>query len=226
MKIYITEKQHRNIFEAMMPGFRLDMLISAKSFVSRFEYCKKMLGNPIGNGSSRVVFQIDDETCLKLAKNAKGVAQNMEEIRVLSNSYLSYVPKIYNGSDEEHGLWIITQYVIPAKKEDFERILGIPFLVIQKFAESTDKRFNYRLGQGVMTHANKVIENLYSKYENNDLVIELFDDIHCLKADYEQFVGDLANIKNWGMVMENGSTFLVMLDTGLGEEIFNQYYKR
>lgn len=38
-----------------------------------------MLGNPIGNGSSRMVFQISDERVLKVAKNAKGIAQNEAE---------------------------------------------------------------------------------------------------------------------------------------------------
>lgn len=41
-----------------------------------YDYCVKMLGEPIGNGSSRAVFQIDDTRVLKLATNIKGVAQN------------------------------------------------------------------------------------------------------------------------------------------------------
>ena len=71
MKIRITEEQHNKLFEAAMEGFRLDAIVSARSFANRLAYCKQMLGTPIGNGSSRIVFQIDDETCLKLAKSKK-----------------------------------------------------------------------------------------------------------------------------------------------------------
>ena len=65
-------------------------------------YCREMLGEPIGNGSSRIVFQIDDETVLKLAKNNAGIAQNMEEIKIGLNSGLEFVPKVFNGSDEKN----------------------------------------------------------------------------------------------------------------------------
>ena len=126
-----------------MPGFRLDYLTSCKSFSKKVKYCKEMLGAPIGNGSSRMVFQIDDETCLKLAKNEKGVAQNMEEMSIARDGFISYIPKVYNGSDTENGLWIVTQYVLPAKASDFKKVLGIPFSDVSLFASHTDKRFNY-----------------------------------------------------------------------------------
>ena len=66
---------------------------------------------------------------------------------------------------------------------------------------------------------------MYAKYEANDEVIELFNDIHEIKANYDQMVGDLSRINNWGMVRENGNTFMVMLDSGLSEEVYNQFYK-
>ena len=96
MKVYITEGQFKRKFSAMKEGFRLDMLISATSFKQRLAYCREMLGDPIGEGSSRIVFRIDDETVLKLAKNSKGIAQNLEEIRLGTEPYLSSFPKIMN----------------------------------------------------------------------------------------------------------------------------------
>ena len=173
-----------------------------------------------------MVFQIDDETCLKLAKNKKGIAQNKEEIRIASDNFISYIPKVFNGSDEENGLWIITQYVIPAKPQDFEELLGISFEDIQSFCASTDRRFNYKNGKDIIKQADYVISKLYETYEDNGLVSELFRDIEELRGSYDQFVGDLARIQNWGMVRENGNSFLVMLDTGFSEEICNQFYRR
>ena len=185
-----------------------------------------MLGNHIGKGSSRLVYQIDDETCLKLAWNEKGVAQNLEEISITRDGFISYIPKIYNGSDEENGLWIITQYVLPAKEADFKEILGIPFKDVAKFARNTDDRFNYKRGSDFVRTADKTVQFLYEKYEDNDNVISLFNDISDLKANYNQLVTDLAETRNWGMVRENGNTFMVMLDTGFSEEVQNQFYRR
>lgn len=226
MKILLSEEKFKKIFEAKKEGFRLDCLISAKSFAERVRYCKNMLGFPIGNGSSRMVFQIDDETCLKLAKNKKGIAQNKEEIRIASDNFISYIPKVFNGSDEENGLWIITQYVIPAKPQDFEELLGISFENIKSFCDSTDRRFNYNNSEARIKQADAIVNQLYEVYEDNDLVTELFRNIEELRGSYDQFVGDLARIQNWGMVRENGNTFLVMLDTGFSEDVCNQYYRR
>ena len=224
MKIILSESQFKKIYEAMMPEFRIDFLSNAKSFNERVRYCKEMLGPPIGNGSSRLVFQIDDETCLKLAKNKKGTEQNLEEMSIVRDNFLTYVPKVYNGSDEENGLWVITQYVLPAEEKDFEQILGIPFKDIEIFARNTDDRFDY--GSRHMNYADDVVHSLYRKYEGNDDVMSLFNDISDLKANYNQLVSDLAHIQNWGMVRENGNTYLVMLDTGISEEIYNRYYRR
>ena len=225
MKIYLKENQFKNLVEARMDGFRVDYLANCGSFKKRLEYCKQMLGFPIGNGSSRIIFQLDDETCLKLAKNKKGIVQNMEEISICRDNIISYVPKVYNGTDEKNGLWIITQYVLPAKIEDFKEVLDVDFKDISKFASSLDTSFSRRSDNSVKM-ADNAIHYIYNKYENNDDAIELLNDIHELKADYNQIVADLSRIENWGMARENGQTFLVMLDTGLSEEIFNQFYRR
>jgi len=226
MKVYLKENQFKNLFEARMDGFRIDYLANCGSFKKRFEYCKQMLGFPIGNGSSRIIFQLDDETCLKLAKNKKGVAQNMEEISICRDGIISYVPKVYNGTDIENGLWIITQYVLPAKVEDFKEVLDVDFKDVNDFVTNIDRSFEIGNGAFLRKMADNMIHHIYEKYENNDDAIELLNDIHELKADYSQFVGDLSRIENWGMTRENGQTFLVMLDTGLSEEIFNQFYRR
>lgn len=226
MKLNITENQYKKLFEARLDGFRVDYLTSCGSFDERVKYCKKMLGFPIGNGSSRMVFQLDDETCLKLAKNKKGVAQNLEEMSIESDGFISYIPKVYNGSDTENGLWVITQYVLPAKAADFKKVLGIDFKEVAKFAENTDSRFNYSAGNYFVRCADNVVRKLYDKYEDNELVMELFNDIESLKSNYDQCVGDLTRIQNWGMVRENGNTFLVMLDSGCSEEIYNKFYRR
>ena len=226
MKLLISEEQYRKLFEARMEGFRLDYLRSAKSLKERVKYCNEMLGAPIGKGSSRLVYQIDDETVLKLAYNKKGIAQNSEEIKIASEGFIGCVPKIYNGSDEDNGLWVITQYVLPAKKEDFKNVLGMDFNDICNFARYTDRRHDRRFGDAIMRNADNAVRCLYNRYENNEEVIEIFNDINELKASYDQMAVDFGGIRNWGLTRENGKEKLVILDTGFSEEVYNQFYRR
>ena len=76
-KIIINEKQEKllgiKLQEAALDSFSLQELSNISSFRGRVQYCRQMLGLPIGNGSSRMTFQIDDEKVLKLAKNEKAL---------------------------------------------------------------------------------------------------------------------------------------------------------
>ena len=84
MKLKLTESQFQKltslVSEMAYPAtFDMSVFKSLNSFQSRIEYCASRLKR-LGAGSSRIVYQIDDEKCLKLAKNQKGVAQNLAEI--------------------------------------------------------------------------------------------------------------------------------------------------
>ena len=132
-KVVITESQYGSLFEARMDGFRIDALRDM-SYKDKIAYCREWLGEDIGKGSSRMVFQMDDETVLKLAINKKGLAQNREEYSLSKDGYIGhFFPKVYNGSDEDNFLWIVSEYVLPATEEDFQQILGIPWNNFQEW---------------------------------------------------------------------------------------------
>ena len=61
----------RFINEATDYVFNVKELSGISSFKGRYKYCIEHLGSPIGRGSGRVVFQIDDYRVLKLALNQK-----------------------------------------------------------------------------------------------------------------------------------------------------------
>ena len=54
------------------------------------------MGKPVGRGSSRVVFQYDDNIVIKLALNGKGIAQNEAEYDKLCDYSLDVFPKVYD----------------------------------------------------------------------------------------------------------------------------------
>lgn len=69
----ITEMVMREMAYPMF--FNMEEMLSLDSYSARVRYCQQRL-QKIGNGSSRVVFAVDDEKVLKVAKNKKGIAQN------------------------------------------------------------------------------------------------------------------------------------------------------
>lgn len=226
MKLLITENQCKKLFEARKEGFRLDNITAAKDGDERLLYCRDMLGIPCGYGSSRVVWQLDDDTVLKVAYNDSGIAQNLEEIRIAKSGTLHFVPKILNGTDEKNGLWIVTQYVIPALKRDFGKLLRINFNDIERLVVSVDARCQRDSSFFTAMFAAKTIDEVCRKYERNRGAVALINDLFRLKSEHNQYIGDLSRIENWGMALEKGKPRMVVLDSGFSEEVYNQFYKR
>src|ERR1700749_760360 len=79
-----------NIFIKIAQAYSLQDVVKnmsqLKTFTARLKYCKEHFQR-LGAGSSRIVFLLPDGKVLKLAKNAKGLAQNnVESDYVLSAS--------------------------------------------------------------------------------------------------------------------------------------------
>lgn len=221
--LIINEKQYNKLFtEAMQPGFRLDAL-RGRSFNFKKQYLEQFFGKPIGSGSSRWVYQIDDDAVLKVAVNDKGIAQNESEHNLLANNWLSIVPKLLNGSDEENYEWIVTEFVLPAKAGDFKKLLGLTFKEVSDFCRDNELARGNSL-QASLAH--KRLIEMFDKYEDNDEVTEFFSDIQSYQADYERSSGDLMRIINWGLANREYGPQLVVLDAGLTPEIFNNFYRR
>lgn len=60
--IILNSFQLKQINEAMNDTFSYEELRNIRALSKRVAYCKQHLGNPIGNGSSRMVFQIDGQS--------------------------------------------------------------------------------------------------------------------------------------------------------------------
>ena len=71
LKDIIKDTANAIISEMAYPAsFNMEEFKSLKSFAKRMEYCKSRLPR-LGAGSSRVVFRVDDDKVLKLAKKRK-----------------------------------------------------------------------------------------------------------------------------------------------------------
>lgn len=213
--VYITEKQLHLLKEAASESFSLNELSNIKSFKDRYKYCIQQLGPTQGRGSSRVVFQIDDNKVLKLALNEKGIAQNQaEDDRYLQSIGVS--PKIFD--NDSNYKWLVSEYVLPAKKQDFKECVGISF---EDFCGFIQASFRNRWGK--KTYGYVLDEYDYISLCEYNETCNVFDDYI---GNYDPPMGDLLRIVNYGMVKRGSSTDIVLLDSGLTHEIWNNYYRR
>lgn len=214
--IVITEKQHKMLQEAADEHFSLEELSAIQSFRGRFNYCTQHLGKHIGKGSSRVTFQIDDEKVLKLAWNNKGIGQNITEMQTYTASIF---PNVYDY--DENGKWIISEFVLPAKSQDFKHCFGMTF---QQFASFISASCKYRFGG---RYWSAMPENEWISYlENNEELSEFDEYIGNYGNHSFTPVGDMTRLCNYGLTHRNGETTIVLLDSGLSEDVWNTYYQR
>lgn len=218
-KVLFSESAIRLIKEAALDSFSLQQLASIPTYAGRLKYCKQQLGNPIGSGSSRTVFQIDDEKVLKLAKNQKGIAQNEKENEVSRYYSADIFPEVYENAEDFS--FLVSDFVLPAKPQDFVQLLGIKWddyvaLVTRLYLNYANNRQAWAIGDAMDSErANELLEN-------NEWLYEL----QCYMGDYGIPFGDLVRIANYGLTNKDGHTKLVILDSGLDEEILNSYYSR
>lgn len=214
--IVITEKQHKMLQEAADEHFSLEELSEIQSFRDRFNYCTQHLGKHIGKGSSRATFQIDDEKVLKLAWNNKGMDQNIAEMQTYTASIF---PNVYDY--DENGKWIISEFVLPAKSQDFKHCFGMTFQQFVSFISASGK---YRFGG---RYWNAMPENEWISYlENNEELSEFDEYIGNYGNHRFTPVDEMSRLCNYGLTHRNGEATIVLLDSGLSEDVWNNYYNR
>lgn len=223
MKILINEKQERLLHkcflkEAMGENFSFEELKSIGSFKGRYEYCVRTLGPTQGRGSSRVVFQLSDDKVLKLALNQKGIAQNEAECDWGVQSY-DVVPEIFKESDTDNYYFLVSEYVLPATEEDFEQIFDFDFTTFCQCLVAFWKCYNPQGRCYISPMDNQSLEVLLN--DSDDL-----NSFYNYMADYRVPIGDVIRIQNYGMTNRSGQPQIVLLDSGLNDDVWNKHYKR
>ena len=215
------------IDEAVYPDtFNLDEFKGIRSFAEKVRYCKQRL-TYLGKGRSRIVFQIDENTVLKLAYNKKGIAQNESESRVKNDYYLrdlDLFAEVYDVDDEY--LWLEMESARKAKSADFKKITGYGFRIfyywLQYCYNILIKGYNeFRFIPEEYHALFKNGSNFYTNFENS-----IFAKVEDYIRNYDvEGVGDLQRISSWGVVKDNnGNERLVLIDNGLSNEVIEKYY--
>lgn len=122
---------YKKLFESEVLGeeypsnWNIDEFAKLRTYAERVRYCDQHLIK-LKSGSGRVVYKIDDEKVLKLAKNPKGVAQNEYEIEWGDDQYhASVLAQTFEA--HPNGLWVEMELARPCTKPLFKKILGYSF---------------------------------------------------------------------------------------------------
>lgn len=204
-------------------GFSLDTLKSLGSYAKRVKYCQQHL-KKIGAGSSRVVFAVDGEKVLKVAKNEKGVAQNQEEMQDWRKEYYDCFAKVYDATED--GTFLEMQAARRAKASDFKRITGYDWEVMCAWIQYTASLYT---PPSKMPYRDHTYDALFDSNEWAELLNDynIFQAIHGYLCDTcTGAYGDLTRLSSCGVVSENGQENLVIIDFGLTDEVFDSYYRR
>ena len=230
MKLIVNEKQYNwilnemrkeNLSEMAYPtSFNFDEFRQCRSFAERVRYCEQHLQR-ISQGSSRIVYRVDNEKVLKLAKNKKGVAQNEVEVRLGTEPYYTCFADIYEY--DENGLWVEMEICRKAKKSDFKAIYGVPFEAL--CCMIYDQANNFR-NVGWKINPFSDYENIVQRVwegEENDLQMLFMSIQEYIGGEMLSGVGVLCRISSWGVDSEG---FFKLIDYGLNDDVYDNFYRR
>lgn len=223
-KLIISEEQYNYLMNEMAypTSFNMDVFKNLSTFAKRIEYCQSRLQR-LSSGSSRIVYKVDNEKVLKLAKNRKGIAQNECEASDYYKKSIGCFAEVYEYDDNY--LWIEMQLARKAKLSDFKRILGVDFKVVCDFI--TDYWNSYSRGRWPRTispESKKIFDSEWfqEQMENYSLFTYLAEYLGNYQPD---IIGDLMRLSSWGVVTDNGEESLVIIDFGLDDNVYNEYYR-
>lgn len=171
-------KETLQIREAMSSSFSWDTfnsILDNHGIVAAKSYCIQELGQPIGSGTSRDVFEIDDKTVLKLSNNSNDIMQNLHEYNIFQELKGNpLLPRIYAKSDDY--IWLWCERVLPCSHADFEKVLGIPYCI----------NYNYPNAEERNRHSSKN----YRQYQTPKEVQTRYKDSYGdnVKLDFQSFL--------------------------------------
>lgn len=199
-----------------------DDFSSLPSFAKQVAYCKEKLGAPIGNGSSRIVFRVDDNKVLKLAKNRKGRAQNEAECENCNDYYAGDMfAKVFE-YDQTNFTYIIAEEARPPKSSDFQTCLGVTYQEFCRICLGSEREYSY--GPKKMRLPALTQED-YDMLEENDALREWYDYI----TNYQPTsVYELVRKCNLGLATNRQGCphglKIIITDSGFNDNVQQMYY--
>ena len=213
MRDYINNLLREGLLDEDYPmSWSIDEFKKLNSFNARVEYCNTHLKR-LAAGSSRIVYMVDNEKVLKLAKNKKGLAQNEVEIEY-GNYYdlSSIVARVFESDD--NNLWVEMELAKKVTSNIFNSVVGVSF---DEYTSAM--KYNYFTNIKPNRYPTEKPENMDEMWDN-EFVYEMLS----FMGNYDIPVGDLGRLSTYGLVNRDGSDTIVMIDYGLTNDVYGTYY--
>ena len=215
MKHLIKKLLREQLMDEDYPSsFDMEHFKSLRKYAERVRYCDEHL-KKISSGSARIVYMIDNEKVLKLAKNEKGVAQCEVEIQ-WGNDY--YFGGILAKTLDSHpdGLWVEMELARKVKKNDFKTLADFNFDDLDTYLRNTEQEMK---GKKPIFG---IDQNVKEVMQENEFVIQLVDLMNAMDAP----AGDMTRLNSYGIVKRDGHDTIVLIDFGLTNDVYSDYYDR
>lgn len=217
IKKRLTESLTYSLIESLLDeeyptNFDREHFKTLKSFNQRVKYCEENLER-ISSGSSRIVYKIDNEKVLKLAKNKKGLAQNETEMQWGGDSYYDHI-LAHTFDSDPNGLWVEMELARKVTASNFKKITGVDIYDLKMYLTNFYLENNGR--KKIYTIDPLVVEELN---EN-----QFAQDLSSFMMDTDSPAGDLTRVNSYGLVKRNGVDDIVLIDFGLTGDIYSSYY--
>ena len=187
----------------------------------------------LGGGSSRVAMTIEYEgrpTVLKVAKNAKGLAQNEAEIEILEDGYAGNLPIVIPLIDYDKAnkrpVWLQTEIAKKVTAPTLAKLLHSPSLWF--FIDVV----KVMIGKASMYRQNTTVESMKKTYfdermwkgkkpteQDWDIFLSYVSDLAELATSSTIELDDFNNASNWGVYNNRP----VVLDLGFTEDTAQLY---
>ena len=198
------------------------------SFKSRLSYALER-AKKLGVGSSRVATTIEYEgrpTVLKIAKNAKGLAQNSVEADILSDGYASQmgilIPIIDYDEQNREPSWVHTELAQKANEKQLCSLMKCQSL--NDLIRAAQAQLN-EYGTRSRAILNDIIDknsHFGASEQDADTFLEYVNSLAELKSSFDVELGDFNRAANWGLYQGKP----VIIDVGFNSNVLNQYYSK
>lgn len=201
------------LVEAYPETFSFEEFNNIRSYNGKLKYANQRL-KKISSGSSRVVYQIDNEKVLKIAKNKKGLAQNESEADWSKEAY-DVTAKVFETNPDF--FWVEMELAKKLTPTRFKQLTGISIQDMQTAMRVLREKMRPIKN---LAPAKLSPESEKELYEN-----EFYLDIERFIADYDMETGDFGRLNSYGEVIRDGQPKVVLVDFGVTQDVWNNYYR-